>query len=306
MTHQTDTARELSRENTGRFGVQQHSAPETALPGHTPKQLAAAGFGGPASVNVFAEPWDKDESRPLRPYLPLSSGDDDEFFDAHPGSSLTIVDGVNVRTFTCTGEQFTWEERSHRGNVVRTVSSGELWLDLFNEDGSMRSALLHAPVGTLFSDQHYFVARDVVDKPLTVDDAIYRLSGARRGELVSRSTFGDMRLDGIPPVYHGELAIDVTDTGRVTYHRVGARSGEKRVFTLDNVDIFDRDGDIVFRQEKDGGFGWEESVRLGDGYDRLPWAHDHENLCDESRMSGRHPERSASKETEDDYWDPRV
>ena len=39
--------------------------------------------------------------------------------------------------------------------------------------------------------------------------------------------------------------------------------------------------------------------------DPLPWAHDHENLCDETRMSGQHLPRSASKETEDDYWDPR-
>ena len=39
--------------------------------------------------------------------------------------------------------------------------------------------------------------------------------------------------------------------------------------------------------------------------DPFPWAHDHENLCDMTRMSGQHPARSASKETEDDYWDPR-
>lgn len=266
--HESAIAREEARLSSGQFGVQEHSTPETTLSGPTPKQLAAAGFGGPASVNVFAEPWDKDESRPLRPYLPLTPGDD-EFFDARPGSSLSVRDvaedgKTSVRTYTCVDGQFTWHELSSRGTVVRAIPAGELWLDLFEENGAMRSALLHAPVGTLFSDQHYFVARDAMDKPLTVDDAIYRLAGARRGELVSRSMFGDHRNDGIPPAYQGELVIDVTDSGRVTYHRVGARDSEKRQFTLDNVEIFDRDGDIVFRQEKDSGFGWEETLRLVD------------------------------------------
>lgn len=39
--------------------------------------------------------------------------------------------------------------------------------------------------------------------------------------------------------------------------------------------------------------------------DPLPWWHDHDELCDVSRLSGGHLPRSATKETEDDIFDPR-
>lgn len=264
-------AREEARQSSGQFGTQQHSAPETTLAatGPTPKQLAAAGFGGPASVNVFDEPWDKDEMRPLRPYLPLTPGDDDEFFDAHPGARLSLVEKddngrTRVRSFVRHEKAGIWEERSELRDVFqREVESGELWLELFEEDGSMRSALLHTPAGELFSDQHYFVSRDAIDKPLTVDDAIYRLSGARRGQLVSRSTFGDHRDDGIPKAFQGDLELRLNeDTAHFSFHGQSAQA--TRGFALDRVQIFDREGDLVFRQSHDDGYGWEEVVRLSD------------------------------------------
>lgn len=39
--------------------------------------------------------------------------------------------------------------------------------------------------------------------------------------------------------------------------------------------------------------------------DPYPWRHDHDELCDASRMSGRHLPRSATKETQEDQHDPR-
>ena len=231
--------------------------------------MAMAGFGGPASVNVLAEPWDKDEMRPLRPYLPLTHGDDDEFFDARPGSRLSIVEkdaagNTRTRSFVRSDREGTWEERSELRDVFQNhITSGELWGELFEEDGSMRSNLLHTPNGVLFSDERYYVPRAEIDKPLTVDDAIYRLSGARRGQLVSRSTFGDIRDDGIPKAFQGELELRLNeDTGNFSFHGDGAQAN--RGFPLDRVQIFDRDGDLVFRMEHDPGYGWEEVLRITD------------------------------------------
>lgn len=303
-------AREEARLSNGRFGTQSHTPPEATLTGPSPKQLGMMG-AGPDSVNVFAEPWDEDEMRPLRPYLPLTPADDDEFFDARPGTRLNVVEkneagGTSIRTFVRSDDGDTWEERSQLHDVFqRDVPAGELWADLFEEDGTMRSSLLQAPVGVLYSDQRYYISRDDVDKQLTTDDAIYRLSGARRGRLVSRSVFGDHRDDGVPEAFRGELALELRDNGYFSFAGIGRGRQAKRGFPLERVQIFDREGDLVFRMEHDAGYGWEEVLRLTDGADPLPWAHDHDNLCDETRMSGKHPARSATKETEDDYWDPR-
>lgn len=264
-------AREQARLSSGQFGTQEHTAPEATLSGPTPRQLAAAGFGGPASENVFAEPWDKDEMRPLRPYLPLTPGDDDEFFDARPGTRVTVVErdgnATRIRSFVRRANADLWEERSELRDVFqRKLTAGDVWMEMFEEDGSMRSALLHAPEGTLFSDERYYVARDEVDKPLTVDDAIYRLSGARRGQLVSRSTFGDVRDDGVPEAFQGELALELRDNGFFSLSGIGKGRDAKRGFPLDRVQIFDRDGDLVFRMEHDHGYGygWEEVLRITD------------------------------------------
>lgn len=259
-------AREQARHSDGRFGAQDHTAPETVLAGGpSPKQLGMMG-AGPASVNVFAEPWDKHEMRPLRPYLPLTPADDDEFFDARPGSHLSVVEeGEDGRTSLRTFVRGTdaWEERSSLRNVAqRDVAPGELWEELFNDDGTMRSSMLMAPVGVLYSDERFYVSRDDIDKPLTVQDAIHRLTGARRGLMVSRSVFGDHRDDGVPEAFQGELTLDVTDAGYFSFAAIGRGRQAKRSFDLERVQIFDRDGDLVFRMEHDPGYGFEEVIRI--------------------------------------------
>ena len=261
----TIAAREDARQDDGRFGVQQHTAPEAQLnDGPSPKALGMFGLG-PASVNAFAEPLDSEEDRPLRPYLPLTPGDDDELWDARPGSRVVVSESVDGRTSLRTfvrGGTSEWEERSTERDVfVRTVETGEVWEAMFADDGTMRSSPLSCPPGTLYSDATGFVHRDRTDTPLSAEDALDRLAPHTRGILVSESAFGDTRDDGIPPARQGSLRVSVT--GRtVQLQPVGGTRGTARTLNLDNVDIFERDGDIVFRQEKDEGYGWEQVLRL--------------------------------------------
>lgn len=273
-------AREDARLSTGRFGAQEHSSPEAALApspervGPSPKQLGMVG-AGPASVNVFADSWDNDEMRPLRPYLPLTTADDDELFDARPGTRVSVVtkDATGrtfLRPFVRTENDGTWEERHPlRDTFQRELSTGEVWEEMFEEDGTMRSTLLHTPDGLLYSDKRYYVSRDDIDKPLTVQDAVDRLSGARRGQLVSRSLFGDQRNDGIPPALQGVLSLKIED-GHLSYSAVGGDRLAKHGFSLEQTQIFDREGDLVFRKEQDLGYGFEEVIRITDDADPLP------------------------------------
>lgn len=261
------------REQTGKFTTKENDAPTgaltTAKPELTPKQLAIMGLGR-TSVNVFAEPADAEADRgrrPFRPYLPLQPADDDELFDAPTGSIVTIVDTAedgktSTRIYEKDRGDFDWRELSQRGVTSDTITeTGELWASLFNDDGTMRSALLSPPPGVLYSDASHYVLRTAVDRPITVEDAAERLH-ARRATLVSRSVFGDTRDDGIPAALQGPLTVSVDGTGYLRYQAVGRGRQASRALNLAGADIFDRDGDIVIRRELDEGYGWEEVLRV--------------------------------------------
>lgn len=131
-------AREAARATDGKFGEQQHTDPET---GFSKKALAMFGLG-PASVNTYAEPADRIEERTPRPYFALTPGDDDEFFDARPGTRLHMklpnenghlvekrfvrswqsVDGVGVEVERCAEQRRTSSSLVSAYGLARQLS----------------------------------------------------------------------------------------------------------------------------------------------------------------------------------------
>lgn len=254
----------------GSFAPQRQTAPEVTLApatGPTPKQLGMIG-AGPASSNSYSEPADRAETedgipnRPLRPYLALSPADDDEFFDAPVGSHVHVTTKDGERYFTL--EQFAgkedpvWaEHRAGSSHPICELERGEMWAELFADDGRMHSNRLHAPEGYLYSDRTHFVHRSRVDErmlPLTIESLVNR-----RGQLtvVSRSSFGDQRQDGVDPMYEGQLSARV-EGGKLIYGR-GNGAAPSRSIALGKVQTFWRNGLIVVRSEQDEGYGWEEA-----------------------------------------------
>jgi len=261
-------AREAARNENGTFGAQEHSSPEVTV-GPSPKALGMIGLG-PASENPLAEPFDSVEERPLRPYFALTPGDDDEFFDAPIGTTVHMVvkgkGGSRVRRFVKADdarfEQPVWHELAEFREVeIATHTAGELWEELFEDDGRMRSAMLCAPHGMLYSDRRGFVDRADIDKPITWEEARDFLAAFPKAHLVSRSRFGDSRDDGVPPAFHGKAHITVDEGGYLRITGPGRGRNAVRALHLSNVQVFDRDGDLVIRQELDPGFGWEEVLR---------------------------------------------
>ncbi|SDH40289.1 hypothetical protein [Microbacterium sp. 77mftsu3.1] len=272
----SESAREGAREKaTGRFGDQQHSAPEVTLTDGTiipPKQLGIIGMG-PASENSFAEKADRSNNdgiptRPLRPYLALTPGDDDEFFDAPVGSELHVRERVQggERTRRYVHEigadrQTVWRELAeHSEAVIAEHAAGDVWASMFEDTGHMRSARLHTPVGVLYSDRTHYVTRDRVDIPMTLSHAKWNLSHASRIELVSASQFGDTREDGIPAAR--SKLMDVHLKGDVLSYGPSNGSAPSRSIDLSKVQLFTRDGNIVIRKETDPGYGFEETIRI--------------------------------------------
>lgn len=257
--------RENARRDNGEFGTHEHSTPDVSLGSKlTPKQLGLLGLG-PSSPNIFADSFDAgDADRPLRPYLPLTSGDDDEVFDAPIGTRILVVtdeQNMAVRKFERDSDD-TWRELSeHREVATAEVTTGEVWEALFADDGKMHSAQLSAPLGALYSDRTYFVRRDAVDAPLSVEEARDRLRAHPRAFLVSHSSFGDSRDDGVPQALRGKLKVDVADDGYLHLAAPGRGRQASRGINLTALQLFDRDGDIVLRRETDPGFGWEDVLR---------------------------------------------
>lgn len=272
----SDTAREDARErSTGRFGKQEHSAPEVTLADGTvipPKDLGILGMG-PSSENSFAEKADlaNDDgipTRPLRPYLALTPADDDEFFDAPVGSELHVREkiqgGERLRRYrheVGADRQSVWRELAeHREAVVAEHAAGDVWASMFEDTGHMRSARLHTPLGVLYSDRTHYVTRDRVDTPLTLSHAKWNLGRARRIELVSASRFGDTREDGIPAAR--SKLMDVHLNGDTLSYGPSNGSAPSRTIDLSKVQLFTRDGDIVIRKETDPGYGFEETIHI--------------------------------------------
>lgn len=256
----------------GTFTTKTHDAPTGALtpPARefTPKELAILGMGGPDTVNVYAEPVDartERGDRPLRPYLPLQPADDDEFFDAPTGALLTVEDHDQAgRPFTRRFQKFTeayeWRELTERDVPSATqLSAGDVWANLFEEDGSMKSARLSAPHGMLYSDRRHYVHRTQVDEPLSLEQVFDRLHG-RRAQLISASEFGDRRVDGIPDGFDGPVNVTVEADGVFRYGPVtpGHRA---HAVSVGRVDLYDREGDTVIRVEREAGYGWERVFR---------------------------------------------
>lgn len=259
--HDATAARESARHDNGQFGEQHHTAPETTI---TPKQLGIIGLG-PESVNTYAEPYDAEEWRPARPYLALRPSDDDEFFDARVGSRITLSQDGATRTFELTRDTRypgpVWSERSARNVETGVLEPGDLWAEMFDDDGRMHSARLSAPVDVLFSDRTYYAHRSEIDTPLAWEEARDRLTATSRARLVSRSVFGDSLDDGVPEVFQGTLRTSVTGDGYFSYSETSRGPKATRSLHLTAVEVFDRNGDIVIRKETDPGYGFEEVLR---------------------------------------------
>jgi len=253
-----------ARHADGTFGEQHHADPETKV---SPKQLGMIGLG-PTSKNVFAEPLDREEWRPLRPYLPLTPADDDEFFDAPEGSYLVLSTEVGKqRRFVLEhddryGHAVWGELAEHREVVVRSHEPGDLWATMFADDGRMHSARLSLPAGMLHSDRDGFIDRHEYDTPIEWEEAMHRLAVYPNAVVVSRSQFGDERTDGVPEGLQGKVTVDVREDGYLKLTGPGRGANRAvRALHMSKVDVFDRDGDIVLRHEQDPGFGWEEVLR---------------------------------------------
>lgn len=245
------------RATDGTFAEKPQSAPEASLGEVTPYQMGLMGLG-PASKNDFAEPFDTAlDRRPLRPYLPLTPGDDDEVFDAPTGTVLTCSDKGAVSRFEKVFDG-SWVTLGERGAPHKRVTAGDVWGALFREDGTMRSAKLDLPLGTLYSDKTWFTSQEETDSPLTPADVEGRLHGSVV-RMVSHADFGDERVSGVPEGERGALTFDSRD-GYVQIVSRGRRPS-KRTVNLSQVECFDRAGDVVLRWEHSPGYGYEIVLR---------------------------------------------
>ncbi|MBN9214826.1 MAG: hypothetical protein J0J04_08550 [Microbacterium sp.] len=249
--------------NPGQFATKTNDAPAAELerPGPTPKQLGILGLG-PDAPNVLAEPFDAERGeRPMRPYLPLCSADDDEFFDTPKGAKLSVVYGAgDVRTYRKADHEFGWVgDDEHR----TPMEAGELWASMFNDDGTMRSAMLSAPNGYLIGDSGYWTPTAQVDKPIGATEAIARLDG-KRARMVSKSaTFTTgQRNDGIEPALQGVLHLECGSDGYFRYRSAPQGNHSGRAQLIAGAEIADRNGDIVIRHTAGDGYGWEEVFRV--------------------------------------------
>jgi len=261
--------------NPGSFAPGNTNVAEAEAAGNlrvSKKSLGMMGLG-PHSPNSYDEPFDAEQDRPLRPYFALTPGDDDEFFDAHPGSRIHVKvpgeDGKLVEKRFVRADKLdengtpVWFEMSQRREVIAgEVNASDLWAEMFDDEGAMHSARFHMPVGMLYSDSRRFVNREDVDVPMTITQLRDRLKSVRV-EMVSASLFGDTRQDGIREGFTGVLDIDLADDGTLTFGP-DLHGPIQRVFNASRVQVFDREGDIVIRQTEagPGSYGWEEVLRV--------------------------------------------
>lgn len=229
--NESAAAREAARKRNGRFGEQEHSAPEISL----------------TQLNSFAEHFDRDlDARPMRPYLPLQASDDDEFFDAPPGAILEVVnlDGLTHRYQL--GEGFQWT----RIPDGEKIPSGELWSRL-TFSGGPGNSVLHAPDGWLIGDSRFWARREDVDTPLSTEGVAERLHGKSVRVVSQAWSASDTGTGGrIDPSDHGVLAVTVLND-YAAFHGSGFNV---RSFPIGNGEygLFDREGDIVFRNSPGG------------------------------------------------------
>ena len=122
----------------------------------------------------------------------------------------------------------------------------------------MLSSQLRLPEGKLFSDRHGFIARDRIDKPLNPKALAKRLKDVATVEVVSYSDLGIGRSDGVAKSLRGDQSIYATvgadGRGAIT---LGAFTNG--FIDLSRVEVFDREGDLVFRRDPRGtysGYEW--------------------------------------------------
>lgn len=251
--------------NPGQFATKTNDAPGGELSAEQPqltlKQLGIMGLG-PHSPNILAEPFDSVRGeRPMRPYLPLTPADDDEFFDTPKGAKLAVVYGPgDVRTYRKADHEYAWVgDDEHR----TPMEAGELWASMFDEDGTMRSAMVSAPDGYLIGDSGYWKPTDQVDKPIGATEAIARLDG-KRARMVSKSaTFTTgQRNDGIEPAFQGTLHLECGSDGYFRYRPTPKSDYPGRAQLIAGAELADRNGDIVIRRTAGDGHGWEEVFRI--------------------------------------------
>lgn len=240
---------ERARRSNGQFGTHAHTDPEVSV--------------GAGRQNVYAEPFDLARGeRPLRPYLALTSSDDDEVFDCPDGTVINASVPSLVRRYERVQGDLWHEKHVIRGTVIAELTTGEVWQSLFDEEGAMHDALLSAPHGTLYSDAHGFVVASDIDQPLPQSEALRRVSETGQAQMVSRSSFGTFRDDGVPLALQGTLAVTTTRNNDVAFQAVGGPPHAQRGFPASAANAFDRDGDIVFRSERNPRSGWEEVFRV--------------------------------------------
>lgn len=249
------------RPTGGQFAVHDRAEAEAVLRGGgsevSPRELGIMGLG-PASKNEYMTVIDNDRGRrPLRPFLPLHTADDDEFFDAPTGTLLVVADPETKaeRRYIQT-DVYEWRELSDRGiQSAETTSAGVLWASLFDEKGVMASSKLILPRGVLFSDETHYTASSFHDRPITAEEATARLAGTKQ-RLVSYLARGDED--------HATSDASISSvTVNDGYARFTDAEGGVTALRLDDpaVSIFDRGGLTVIQVSHDASYGWERTYQ---------------------------------------------
>ncbi len=238
---------EVSRDTAGRFSEKAGSAPDVAL--------------APASSGPWAgSRWDQERGeRPMRPYLPLQPGDDDEFFDAPLTTVLTSLDpkedGAKPKRYQKVDEE-NWSELDARGNRIGgPIPSGALWEDLHYGDmwngPDFKTARLDMPRSVLYSDRSHYVYRARTDKPISKAEAGRRFEPGAKFAVVSQAGYDSKtrtyRNGGVNARIADDRTVISSKNGKVVWD-----SGS--TLTIGTTDeAFERDGDIVISSKEEYG-----------------------------------------------------
>lgn len=201
------------------------------------------------------------DERPLRPYLPLTESDDDEFFDAPEGTVLTIATGAGEDEYVRAGGAFSW----NRVGTGEAFSAGELWVRVVGDFDHPRTtdARLTLPHGVLYSDRTYFVDANDVDVPIDSGELSQRLD-RRRGEMVSDVVVGDAGVVTVVEPWEEPVVFDASSPGYL--HYASADTDDRRSAGVRVAAAFDRAGDVVIRLPQGDGYR-EQVFRLAPGVD---------------------------------------
>ena len=230
------------------------STPGSFAP-HTRSQSEAALQDAADEPNHYAEYFDRKRgSRPLRPYLPLTAADDDEFFDAPIGAVIALRDPASSTTLHYERTSLdAWHLVDGFGERHDRLDIGELWGSLV-ATGAVRGAVLRAPDGWLIGDREGWVERESVDQPLA--DVRERLDGATV-RAVSQSWHQGPNTGGsIAPGDGGLLDAEVSGDGYMKFKGRG-KGASVRSFVTSEYETFQRGDDVVVRRTTDAGLGVE-------------------------------------------------